>query len=111
MRQSCLVVCPSCPAFLPVWGQGQLDETLVGRHHSPRLPQTRVTWWLVIYEGCWEPEYGLSCVWKGQSLELNLDPLSVCVFINLEACLFLSELSGLASSLELGGEAQEGLQS
>lgn len=33
------------------------------------------------------------------------------MFIYLEACLFLSELSGLAGSLELEGEAQEGLHS
>lgn len=34
------------------------------------------------------------------------------MFINLEACLFLSELSGRARALELGGEeAQKGLHS
>ena len=51
---------PTCPAFLPVYRQGQLEEIFMGRHHSPRLPQKRVIWRLTVYEGCWEPECGLS---------------------------------------------------
>lgn len=52
-----------------------------------------------------------ACGWKGQSQDLNLCLLSLCVLISLEVCLFLSELAGLARALELGGEAQKGLHS
>lgn len=101
---------PSCPT-LPSRRPGQCEETLVYRRHSPGLPQKRAVWRLVVSEGCWEPKYGLSSGWKRQSLALNPGPLSLCVFINLKGCLFLSEISGLTRALELGGEAQKGLHS
>lgn len=49
--------------------------------------------------------------WKGQSSNSSPRPVSLCVLINLEACLFLRDRLGLARALELGGGAQDGLHS
>lgn len=49
--------------------------------------------------------------WKEQSSDSSPGLLSLCVLINLEVCLFLSELSGLGRALKLGKEAQDGLRS
>lgn len=44
-----------------------------------------------------------------EGAEFGLEPRSPesCVFVNLEACLFLSELSGLPRALELHRVAQK----
>lgn len=49
------------------------------------------------------PNVGSAHARKGQSSSSNPGPLSLCVLMNLEACLCLSEPSGLARDLELGG--------
>lgn len=48
-----------------------------------------------------------------EGAESGFEPRSSepCVFINLEACLFLSELSGLTRALELDRVAQKPLHS
>ena len=82
---------PLYPAFEPVSGRlwGQLEETLWA-DTNPGLLQKRVIWRLVVYEGCWEPECGLS-PWPEQA-KVKFQPKSsgsLCAYQSGSMLVFL----------------------